>query len=64
MIAEQFPALIVVTPLILSFVVNVVGLWNKRLCFPIVAVTLLYVLFKKPDWFLEWVRDIYDLKKS
>ena len=40
MIAEQFPALIVVTPLILSFVVNVVGLWNKRLCFPIVVVTL------------------------
>lgn len=37
---EQFPVLIVVTPLILSFVVNVAGLWNRRLCFYIVVVAL------------------------
>jgi multicomponent Na+:H+ antiporter subunit D len=35
-IAEHFPALIIVTPLLLSFGVNIVGLWKRRLCFPIV----------------------------
>lgn len=40
MISEQFPALIVVTPLILSFFVNVVGWWNRKLCLPIVLIAL------------------------
>lgn len=40
MISGQFPILIVVTPLILSFILNVVGLWNRRFCFPIVLITL------------------------
>jgi len=31
---------------------------------PLSALFLLYVLFNKPPWFREWVRDIYDLKKS
>jgi multicomponent Na+:H+ antiporter subunit D len=39
-IAEQFPALIVVTPLIFSFLVNVVGLWSRKLCFPLVLIAL------------------------
>ena len=40
MIVEQFPALIVVTPLISAFLVNVVGLWNRKLCFPLVLIAL------------------------
>jgi len=39
-IVEQFPVLIVVAPLILAFIVNVVGLWNRRLCFYIVFIAL------------------------
>jgi len=39
-ISEQLPVLIVVTPLILSFVVNVVGLWNKKFCYPMVLLAL------------------------
>ncbi len=31
---------------------------------PIIAAVLLYVLFKKPIWFQECVKDIYDLNKS
>ncbi|MDL1956617.1 MAG: monovalent cation/H+ antiporter subunit D family protein [Candidatus Desulfofervidus auxilii] len=37
---EQFPALIVVTPLIMSFILFAVSWWNKRLCFPILILTL------------------------
>ena len=37
---ENFPALIVVTPLILSFFVTIIGIWNKKLCFPIVFAAL------------------------
>ncbi len=40
MISEQFPALIVVTPLILSFFVNIVGWWNRKLCLPVVLIAL------------------------
>lgn len=40
MIVEQFPVLIVVTPLIFSFLVNVVGLWSRKLCFPLVLIAL------------------------
>ena len=40
MISEQFPALIVVTPLILSFFIPVVGWWKRELCLPIVLVAL------------------------
>lgn len=40
MISEQFPALIVITPLTLSFIVNIAGWWNRRLCFPLVIITL------------------------
>ncbi|MDI6777022.1 MAG: monovalent cation/H+ antiporter subunit D family protein [Syntrophales bacterium] len=40
MISEQFPALIVVTPLILSFFIPVVGWWNRKLCLPIVLIAL------------------------
>jgi multicomponent Na+:H+ antiporter subunit D len=40
MISEQFPALIVVTPLILSFFIPVVGWWRKSLCLPIVLIAL------------------------
>ena len=32
--------------------------------FPITAVVLLHVLFKKPTWFQECVKDIYDIKES
>jgi hypothetical protein len=32
--------------------------------FPITAVVLLYVLFEKPAWFQECVKDIYDIKES
>jgi len=39
-ISEQFPALIVVTPLILSFFVNIVGWWNRKLCLPVVLIAL------------------------
>ena len=45
MISHQFPVLIVVTPLILSFFVNVVGWWDKRYCVPIVFVALSVSLF-------------------
>ena len=40
MIQEQFPVLIVVTPLIMSFILFTVSWWNKRLCFPILLATL------------------------
>jgi hypothetical protein len=26
---------------------------------PITALVLLYVLFQKPQWFMDWVDDIY-----
>jgi multicomponent Na+:H+ antiporter subunit D len=37
---EQFPALIVVTPLIFAFLVTMAGLWNRKLCFPLVLIAL------------------------
>lgn len=40
MISEQFPALIVVTPLILSFFIPIVGWWRRSLCLPIVLTAL------------------------
>ena len=40
MIAEHFPILIVVTPLTFAFLVNIVGLWNRKLCFPLVLIAL------------------------
>ncbi|MGQ9569688.1 MAG: monovalent cation/H+ antiporter subunit D family protein [Thermodesulfovibrionales bacterium] len=40
MISEHFPALIVVTPLILSFFIPIVGWWRKSLCLPIVLTAL------------------------
>jgi len=43
-ISHQFPVLIVVTPLILSFFVNVLGWWNKRYCIPIVFIALVVSL--------------------
>jgi multicomponent Na+:H+ antiporter subunit D len=39
-IVDQFPTLIVVTPLIFSFLVNVVGLWSRKLCFLLVLIAL------------------------
>jgi multicomponent Na+:H+ antiporter subunit D len=39
-ISEQFPALIVVTPLILSLFIPVVGWWKRQLCLPIVLAAL------------------------
>ena len=41
MIFEQLPALIVVTPLILSIIVPLLGWINKKLCFPVVFIALL-----------------------
>ncbi len=40
------------------------ALFDLIIPFPITAVVLLYVLFEKPTWFQEWVKDIYDIKKS
>jgi multicomponent Na+:H+ antiporter subunit D len=40
MIAEHFPALIVVTPLMMSFIIFAAGWWDRRLCFPLVMLTL------------------------
>jgi len=37
---EHYPALIVVTPLIMSFIVFTIGLFNRRYCFPVVIITL------------------------
>ena len=45
MIAEQFPVLIVVTPLIFAFLVNIAGLWNRKLCFPLALIALSACLF-------------------
>ncbi len=45
MIAEQFPILIVVTPLTFAFLVNIAGLWNRRLCFPLALIALSACLF-------------------
>ena len=33
-IPEHYPALIVVTPLVMSFIVFAAGLFNRRICFP------------------------------
>ena len=44
MSTEHFPALIVVVPLLLSFVVFAVGLTRRRLCLPIVILALLACL--------------------
>jgi multicomponent Na+:H+ antiporter subunit D len=44
-IAEQFPVLIVVTPLIFAFLVNIAGLWNRKLCFPLALISLAASLF-------------------
>lgn len=40
MISEHFPALVVVTPLILSFFIPILGWWKKGLCLPIVLIAL------------------------
>jgi multicomponent Na+:H+ antiporter subunit D len=37
---QQLPAIIVVSPLILSFFILVVGWWNKRLCFTLAIIAL------------------------
>jgi multicomponent Na+:H+ antiporter subunit D len=37
---EQFPVLIVVTPLIFAFLVTMAGLWNRKFCFPLVLIAL------------------------
>lgn len=37
---QQFPAIIVVFPVILSFIIYVVGWWSKRLCFPLAILAL------------------------
>jgi multicomponent Na+:H+ antiporter subunit D len=44
-IAEQFPVLIVVTPLIFAFLVNIAGLWNRKFCFPLALIALSACLF-------------------
>jgi multicomponent Na+:H+ antiporter subunit D len=38
--AEQFPALIIVVPLIASFFVPLIGWWRKKLCYPWVVAAL------------------------
>ncbi|MBW2568225.1 MAG: monovalent cation/H+ antiporter subunit D family protein [Deltaproteobacteria bacterium] len=38
--AEQFPALIIVVPLIASFFVPIIGWWKKQLCYPWVVIIL------------------------
>jgi len=38
--AQQFPVLLVVTPLIAAFLTPVVGWWNKRLCYPLAVAAL------------------------
>lgn len=40
MIPEHYPSLIVVTPLMMSFVVFGVGLFNRKFCFPLLIATL------------------------
>ena len=43
--AEQFAALIIVVPLICSFLVPVIGWWKKKLCYPwVVAVLVIPVI--------------------
>ena len=42
----------------------VFALFDLIIPFPITAVVLLYVLFEKPAWFQEYVKDIYELKES
>jgi len=32
--------------------------------FPITAIVLIYVLFYKPTWFKEYVKDIYEIEES
>jgi multicomponent Na+:H+ antiporter subunit D len=39
-IPEHYPALIVVTPLVMSFAVFAAGLFNRRICFPLVIAAL------------------------
>ncbi len=40
MISEHYPALVVVTPLMMSFAVFAAGWFNRRLCFPLVIAAL------------------------
>jgi multicomponent Na+:H+ antiporter subunit D len=64
---QQLPAIIVVFPLVISFFIFVVGLWNKRLCYPLAilamvvgvlsSVFLLVSVIKQgpiPYWFGGW----------
>lgn len=44
MIAEHFPILIVVTPLTFAFLVSIAGLWNRKLCFPLMLIALSFCL--------------------
>jgi len=37
---EHYPSLIVVTPLMMSFIVFAAGLFNRRICYPLVIATL------------------------
>jgi len=37
---QQFPAIIIVFPLVLSFFIFLAGWWNKRICFPIAIVAV------------------------
>jgi multicomponent Na+:H+ antiporter subunit D len=45
MISEHFPALIVVTPLMMSFIIFTAGWWNRKFCFPLVMLTLSACVF-------------------
>lgn len=37
----------------------VIGILDELIPLPIVALILIYVLFQKPDWFKQWVDEIY-----
>ncbi len=42
----------------------VFAIFDTIIPLPITAAVLLYVLFEKPTWFQECVKNIYDIKES
>lgn len=55
--AEQWPILIVVAPLLAAFVINVAGLFNKRLCQPLTVIALAVSFYASIKVLVQVVHD-------
>ena len=55
--AEQWPILIILAPLLAAFVINVAGLYNKRLCQPLTVIALAISLYASIKVLIQVLHD-------